>query len=106
LFPGTSRSGITMTAAMALGLSRTAAARLSFLMALPVILLAFIYELTVLILTPGAEDWGAIVVGSGAAFVTGLGCIHFLLKLLERIGFLPFVIYRVVLGSVILVMFV
>lgn len=106
LFPGTSRSGITMTAAMALGLSRTAAARLSFLMALPVILLAFIYELIVLIMSPGAEDWGAIFIGAAAAFATGLGCIHFLLKLLERIGFLPFVIYRIVLGGVILIVFV
>lgn len=106
LFPGTSRSGITMTAAMALGLSRTAAARLSFLMALPVILLAAGYEFIVLIMSPEAQDWTAIFIGAGVAFLTGLGCIHFLLTLLERIGFLPFVIYRVVLGSIILLMFV
>ncbi len=106
LFPGTSRSGITMTAAMALGLSRTAAARLSFLMALPVILLATGYELVTLLLQPGAVDWGVMLVGATVAFLTGLGCIHLLLSLLERIGFLPFVIYRIVLGSVILIMFV
>lgn len=105
LFPGTSRSGITMTAAMALGMSRTAAARLSFLMALPIILLATMYELYILLTSSEAQDWGAIFVGAMAAFITGLGCIHFLLRLLERIGFLPFVIYRVILGAIILFVF-
>lgn len=105
LFPGTSRSGITMTAAMALGLSRTAAARLSFLMALPVIFLAAMYELFSLLMSPTSEDWGAIFVGAFVAFITGLGCIHFLLKLLERIGFLPFVIYRLALGLIILALY-
>ncbi|MGB1580902.1 MAG: undecaprenyl-diphosphate phosphatase [Nevskiales bacterium] len=106
LFPGTSRSGITMTAAMALGLSRTAAARLSFLMALPVILIATIYELFVLFNSPEPAPWAALAVGALAAFITGLACIHFLISLLERIGFLPFVIYRLILGGVILLVFV
>ena len=105
LFPGTSRSGVTMTAAMALGLSRTAAARLSFLMALPVIFIASAYEFYKLMTTPEMADWSAIFIGSSVAFVTGLGCIHFLLKLLERIGFFPFVVYRLVLGTIILLMF-
>ncbi len=106
LFPGTSRSGITMTAAMALGLSRTAAARFSFLMALPVVLIATIYELFVLFSSPEPAPWITLAVGASAAFLTGLGCIHFLLSLLERIGFLPFVIYRLILGCVILIVFV
>ena len=106
LFPGTSRSGITMTAAMALGLSRTAAARFSFLMALPVILIATVYELFVLFSSPEPAPWLALAIGASAAFLTGLGCIHFLISLLERIGFLPFVIYRLVLGSAILILFV
>lgn len=105
LFPGTSRSGITMTAAMALGLSRTAAARLSFLMALPVILIATIYEFYMLFSSPEPAPWAALFVGAGAAFFTGLGCIHFLISLLERIGFFPFVLYRLALGGIILVVF-
>lgn len=103
LFPGTSRSGITMTAAMALGLSRTAAARLSFLMALPVILIATVYELWVLFNAPEAAPWTALAMGAAVSFVTGLACIHLLLSMLERIGFWPFVVYRLLLGGIILV---
>ena len=72
-------------------------------MALPVILIATIYELWVLFNTPEAAPWAALAVGASVAFLTGLACIHLLLTMLERVGFWPFVLYRLVLGTVILV---
>ncbi len=105
LSPGTSRSGITMTAALALGLNRVAAARLSFLMALPVILLATVYELGKLILSGAPAYWAEMAIGTAVAFVSGIVCIHFLLRLLQRYSFLPFVVYRLILGSVLVLLF-
>lgn len=103
LSPGTSRSGITMTAAMAMGLSRVAAARISFLMALPVIFLAGALELYKLLASGAPAPWTEIAVGMSVAFVSGILCIHFLLQLLQRMGFLPFVIYRLILAGVIVI---
>ncbi len=105
LIPGTSRSGVTMTAGMAMGLTRIAAARVSFLMAVPVIALAAAYELLSLLMSDGPAPWLEIAIGTSVAFVSGLGCIHFLLRLLQSYGFLPFVIYRLILGGVILILF-
>ncbi|RZO84629.1 MAG: undecaprenyl-diphosphate phosphatase [Oceanococcus sp.] len=105
LIPGTSRSGVTMTAGMAMGLSRVASARVSFLMAVPVIALAAAYELLALLLSDAPAPWLEIAIGTSVAFVSGLACIHFLLRLLQSYGFMPFVIYRLILGGVILVLF-
>ena len=105
LSPGTSRSGITMTAAMMLGMSRVAAARVSFLMAIPVIAMAAAYEFMELLTSEGPVAWDDIGIGVAAAFVSGLVCIHWLLRLLQTTSFLPFVIYRVALGGLILVLF-
>lgn len=105
LIPGTSRSGVTMTAGMAMGLSRVAAARVSFLMAVPVIALAAAYELLALLLSGAPAPWLEIALGTAVAFISGLACIHFLLRLLSSYGFFPFVVYRLVLGGVILVLF-
>jgi len=98
LVPGTSRSGITITAALFLGLSRQAAARYSFLMSIPVIFLAGGLETVKLVKATGPVEWNAIGLGTLLAFVSAYACIHLFLKLIDRIGMVPFVIYRVLLG--------
>lgn len=106
LIPGTSRSGITMTAGLFVGLSRTAAARFSFLLAIPLILAAGGYKTKTLLESQLTVDWVAIFLGVFVSAVSALVCIHFFLKLLERFGMLPYVIYRLVLGSFLLYFFV
>jgi undecaprenyl-diphosphatase len=106
LIPGTSRSGITMTAGLALGLTRSAAARFSFLLSVPVILMAGGYEtLKLLQQQAGPVAWDELVLGTLVAAASAYLCIHLFLRLIERIGMLPFVIYRLVLGGVLLWMF-
>ncbi len=102
LIPGTSRSGVTMTAALALGLDARAAARFSFLLSIPVIALAGGYETLKLVRDPVPVDWAAMLLGVSVAAASAYACIRVFLALLERIGFLPFVIYRVVLGVALL----
>jgi undecaprenyl-diphosphatase len=106
LIPGTSRSGITMTAGLMLGLSRQSAARFSFLLSIPVITLAGLMLTKDLIQEPGMVDWGAMVIGVVTSAITAYVCIHYFLKLLESIGMMPFVIYRLVLGSLLIYLFV
>lgn len=105
LIPGTSRSGVTMTAGLLLGLSRSGAARFSFLLSIPVILLAS--GLSTLDLIEGSVpvDWTAMALGVVLSAASAYLCIHIFLKLLERIGMMPFVIYRLILGVVLLVLF-
>ena len=104
LIPGVSRSGITMTAGLALGLSRVDAARYTFLMSVPVTAAASAHGLLSLLRSGESVDVSAFVIGAAVAAVAGLGCIHFLLGFLRRAGLLPFVIYRVALGIAVLVM--
>ncbi len=103
LFPGVSRSGVTMTAALALGLKREASADFSFLMSLPVVGGAALYECLKLFKTgfPSHEIvfFSAGILSSAAA---GYLAIRFLLKYLAAGTFLPFVLYRWVLGAFLL----
>ena len=95
LMPGTSRSGITMTMARALGLTRQAAARFSFLLAVPGIAMAGGYEFLKLATADGpAIDWGVIALGVAVAAAVGYACIAWLLRVINRIGLAPFAIYR------------
>jgi undecaprenyl-diphosphatase len=98
LIPGTSRSGITMTIGLLLGLSRENAARFSFLLSVPAIAMAGSYLLLKLILSAEAVDWFAIGLGSSIAFISAYACIHYFLILLDKLGMMPFVIYRLLLG--------
>jgi undecaprenyl-diphosphatase len=102
LVPGTSRSGITMTAALFLGLSREAAARFSFLLAVPVILAATLLGTRDLIGGGVAVDWQPLLVGFVVSALAAYVCIHFFLGFISRIGMQPFVVYRIVLGLVLL----
>jgi undecaprenyl-diphosphatase len=95
LMPGTSRSGITMTMARTLGLTREGAARFSFLLAVPGIGMAGAYEGLKLATDPGrAVDWPIIGLGVAVAALTGYLCIAWLLRVINRIGFGPFAVYR------------
>jgi len=104
LIPGTSRSGITITAALFLGFGREAAARFSFLLSIPLILAAGLLKPLELVEQGGATGWAAIALGAALSFVSAVVCIHLFLKFLERLGLMPFVIYRLVLGLLLLVM--
>lgn len=101
LMPGTSRSGITMTAGRALGLSRSGAARFSFLLAIPGIAAAGVYEELKLFTSPASVDWLPMLVGAVFAALSGIACIHFLIRFIERIGLLPFALYRLLVAGLI-----
>jgi len=105
LIPGTSRSGITITAGLLVGLDRKAAARFSFLLSVPAIAMAGVYELTNLIEAVEPVQWLDIFVGIFVSGVSAYLCIHWFLKLLDRIGMLPFVVYRLILGVVLFALF-
>lgn len=105
LIPGTSRSGITLTAGLARGLTRDAAARFSFLLSLPVIILAAGYQTLHLIKESTPIQWKALGCGIALSAISGYLCIHIFLKLLSRVGILPFVLYRLGLGVLLLFVF-
>ncbi len=98
MIPGTSRSGATITAALYLGFTREAAARFSFLMSIPIIFLAGGYLGAKLVASAEPVSWGPIGLGVLVSFISAYLCIHFFLKLISRMGMLPFVIYRLALG--------
>lgn len=105
LIPGTSRSGITMTVGLFAGLTRQAAARFSFLLSIPVILMAGGYKTLKLIQEGNGIDWLSIGLGYVLSALSAYICIHYFLKMLERIGMTPFVIYRVAQGLILLYLF-
>ncbi|AFJ02755.1 Undecaprenyl-diphosphatase [Methylophaga frappieri] len=105
LIPGTSRSGITMTAGLMLGLTRQAAARFSFLLSIPVILLAGGLKTVQLVVADSPTDW--MVLFSGALFsaISAYLCVVIFMKMLDHIGMWPFVVYRLILGGVLFWLF-
>jgi undecaprenyl-diphosphatase len=105
LVPGVSRSGATITAGLFMGLDRTAAARFSFLLSIPAVVLSGLLELGTIL--SGEEDntgIGALVVATLLAFVSGYAAIAGLLRFLVTHSTVVFVVYRVVLGIVVLVL--
>lgn len=100
LIPGTSRSGITMTAGLLLGMDRESAARFSFLLSIPVILGAGLLATFDLLEADQAVDWASLFYGIGLSFVSAYACIFLFLTWISRIGMLPFVIYRLILGAI------
>jgi undecaprenyl-diphosphatase len=94
IFPGISRSGSTIAAGLARGLRRESAARFSFLLATPIILGAGLLKVVDLAQTGNLVAQAPfLVVGFLAAGVVGFGCIHFLLRYLQRRPLYPFAIY-------------
>ncbi len=105
LIPGTSRSGITLTAGLFVGLSRQAAARYSFLLSIPIIMLAGGLESYKLITSDATYNYQALLFGFLVAAISGYLCIDLFLRWLERFGIMPFVIYRLILGILLLFIF-
>lgn len=101
LVPGTSRSGITITAGLFLGMSRETASRFSFLLAIPITALASAVKLLEVAAADMAVDWSAFLVGGVVSFLVAITAIHFFLKWLNKVGMWPYVIYRIILAGVI-----
>jgi undecaprenyl-diphosphatase len=106
LVPGTSRSGITITAGLFLGLSRQAACRFSFLLAMPAIGGAAVLEFYDLLNSPEAVAWDVLAVGLLIAAVSAYLCIKLFLQAVEKIGMLPFMLYRLVLAAILFLLFI
>lgn len=102
LIPGTSRSGVTITAGLFLGYDFQTASRFSFLMAIPVIFLATAVKITDDALSLGNLPWASFIIGCLLSFVTAMFAIHYFLRWLNRFGLVPYVIYRLLLGAVLL----
>jgi len=106
LAPGTSRSGVTMTAGLFLGLKRETAARFSFLISLPAIAGAALLKGAKLASSGIPEGLGGpLAAGTAAAAVSGAFAIYWLLRYLQRHSLRPFVVYRVVAGVVLAIFF-
>ncbi|MET1132512.1 MAG: undecaprenyl-diphosphate phosphatase [Aeromicrobium sp.] len=104
LVPGVSRSGATISMGLFLGYERQAATRYAFLLAIPAVVGAGVYKLKDI---PGGENaYGTVptLVGTVVSFVVGLAVIHWLLQYVSNHSYKPFVIYRVALGSLVLVL--
>lgn len=101
LIPGTSRSGSTITAALALGYTREAASRFSFLLAIPITAASIAVKITDDALSADIP-WGDFLLGAVLSFVTAILAIHYFLKLLNRFGMMPYVWYRLALAVVIM----
>ncbi|WP_411700817.1 undecaprenyl-diphosphate phosphatase [Conyzicola sp.] len=105
LIPGVSRSGATTTAGLALGYERPAAARFSFLLAIPAVFGSGLYELQHSFGEPeGAYGYAETAVATAIAFVVGYVVIAFLMRYISTHSFLPFVVYRVVLGVALIIL--
>ena len=98
--PGASRSGVTMMAALMLGYSRTEAARIAMLLAIPSILGAGLLTLTAASEAGTLPAFELLAIGTLVSFAAAYASIAFLLNLVGRIGMTPFVVYRLVLGVV------
>jgi len=105
LIPGTSRSGITMTAGLFLGLKADAAARYSFLLSIPLILASGLFKTRDLLESEVPVEWSLLTLAVVLSSLSAWLCIHFFLQLINRIGMMPFVIYRLLLGGLLLYLF-
>lgn len=105
LIPGTSRSGITMTAGLFVGLNRDAAARFSFLLSIPIIIASGLFKTRDLIESQVSIEWSMLLLAVALSAISAWLCIHFFLQLINRVGMMPFVIYRLVLGVFLLILF-
>lgn len=105
LIPGTSRSGVTITAGRLLGFARQDAAKFSFLLSVPVILLASIYEAVILITGDVPVPWDNLLVAVLITAVVAYISIEFFMRFVSVIGLLPFAIYRILLAVLIIYVF-
>jgi len=106
LIPGTSRSGITITAALMIGLNRHAAARFSFLLSIPIILGAGTLKMKDLLESTHPVQWDALIGGAVISFISAYIVIALFLKWIQKIGMTPFVWYRFALGALLIYLFI
>ena len=102
LIPGTSRSGITITAGLLIGLSKRMSTQFAFLLSIPVITLSALLMMLDLYQQPQVVDWSMLIVGFIVAAVSSYMTVVFFIKLLDTIGLMPFVVYRIILGVLLL----
>ncbi len=105
LIPGASRSGVTMTAGMWVGLTRIEAARFSFLLAIPTILAASLYGAYKAMQHEVIIQWGLVLGVIACSAIVAFLCIHWFIKFVSKIGMMPFVIYRIILGGLLLLFY-
>ncbi len=103
LIPGVSRSGATISTGLALGYTREASARYAFLLAIPAVVASGLYEATKIGSDPTVE-WGPTILATVIAFVTGFAVIAWLLRWVTTRSYLPFVIYRIALGLLLIIL--
>ncbi len=103
LIPGVSRSGATITTGLALGYTREASARYAFLLAVPAVLGSGLYEATKIGSDPAAS-WAPTIVATLIAFAVGIAVIAWLLRWVSTRTYLPFVVYRVAVGLLVMVL--
>ncbi|AWW40763.1 UDP pyrophosphate phosphatase [Streptomyces sp. AS58] len=103
LIPGVSRSGATISGGLFMGYRREAAARYSFLLAIPAVLASGLFELNDA-MGSGHVSWGPTAFATVIAFVTGYAVIAWFMKFISTKSFMPFVWYRIALGIVIIVL--
>ncbi|AXK34470.1 undecaprenyl-diphosphate phosphatase [Streptomyces armeniacus] len=99
LIPGVSRSGATISGGLFMGYTREAAARYSFLLAIPAVLASGLFELTEI--GEGHVSWGPTIFATVLAFIVAYAVIAWFMKFISTRSFMPFVIYRILLGLVI-----
>jgi undecaprenyl-diphosphatase len=104
LVPGTSRSGITITAALLVGLARVPAARFSFLLSIPTIAGAGLLATADLLGAAEPAPWSVLVTGATLSGLAAYACIAAFIALMDRTGMLPYVIYRLGLGVVLIIL--
>ncbi|MGC6511786.1 MAG: undecaprenyl-diphosphate phosphatase [Parvibaculales bacterium] len=102
LIPGASRAGVTITAARWLGIGRAEAARFSMLLSIPVILCFTLFSLMEVVTAGGGTGMKPVLLGISFSAITALASIHVFMKMTARMSFLPFVLYRLMLGAAIL----
>ena len=105
-FPGTSRSMITTATGQVMGLTRSAALEFSFFLSIPVMFAATSYKLGQFILKQKVEvsghQWGVLAVGFFVSFIVALVVIHLFINWVKKRGFMPFAVYRIVVGFALL----
>ncbi len=106
VFPGVSRSGITLTAGLFMGMKSEAAARFSFLLAIPVIVASGAFEIYKIYSMGTLElQWVNLIIGAMLSFIVAIIVIHLFLKYIAKSGMAVFVIYRILLGAMLLWLF-
>ena len=105
MWPGMSRSASTIAGGLFAGLRRPAAAEFSFLLGIPTIIGASVYKLLKTGLILGAAEWAALAVGTIVSFVVAFFVVKLFMNYIKTRGLLPFVLYRIALGVILLVLF-